>query len=162
MVDVGEKPVTTREAVARAWVRMAPQTLEAILCGGIAKGEVLQVARIAGIMAAKRTPELIPLCHSVPLDSVSVRFAALDTAASEGARLYVEATARCRGKTGVEMEALIAASVAALTIYDMAKAIDRGMVIEGTHVALKRGGRSGSFEHPEAPGQPVPDDGDWI
>ncbi len=142
MVDVGEKDVTDREAVARATVRMQRETLELLLGGRAPKGDVMATARIAGIQAAKRTPELIPLCHQIALTSVTVAFDPDD----DGERLHVTATARARDRTGVEMEALTAAAVAALTVYDMLKAVDRGMVIE--HVALheKRGGRSGEWK----------------
>ncbi len=140
MVDVGEKPITLREAVARAAVRMQPDTLRRVLAGDLPKGEVLAVARLAGILAAKRTDELIPLCHSLPLDAVEVDFTALDEATLE-----VRSRARVHGRTGVEMEALVAASVAALTIYDMCKAVDRAMEITGVYLLEKRGGRSGTY-----------------
>ena len=121
MVDVGGKPETRREATAECFVRMAPATVRALREATLAKGDALGVARVAGIMAAKRTPDLIPLCHPLPISGVEVDFDVLD----DGVR--VEATARVTGHTGVEMEALTAASVAALTVYDMAKAIDKGM-----------------------------------
>lgn len=140
MVDVGEKLTSRRRAVARVAVEMAPATLAAIVAGTMAKGDVLAVARIAGIAAAKRTDELIPLCHTLPLDSVHVRFRAGELS------LEIEAEARVSGKTGVEMEALTAAGVAALTIYDMCKAIDRGMVITGLRLVRKEGGRSGLWQ----------------
>lgn len=140
MVDVGAKDVTDREAVASAVVRMAQETLT-LLCGGHApKGDVLAVARIAGIQAAKRTQELIPLCHHVALTGVEVHFDFPDDE-----RVRIEARARARDRTGVEMEALTAASVAALTIYDMLKAVDRAMVIEEVRLEEKRGGRSGHW-----------------
>ena len=126
MVDVSDKPVTLRQATARTFVLMSEDTLSRIKANDVAKGDVLSVARIAGIQAAKRTDELIPLCHSLGLDSVSVRFAFLPGA------LLIEATARCSGKTGVEMEAMVAASAAALTIYDMCKAVDKAMVVRTT------------------------------
>jgi len=141
MVDVGAKPVTHREAVARGAIRMEPATLAAIIGGTLKKGEALAAARIAGIMAAKRTHELIPLCHQLPLESVAVDFRP-DHARSA---LEIEARAVTQARTGVEMEALVAASVAALTIYDMAKAIDREMVIEAIRLVHKSGGRSGEF-----------------
>jgi cyclic pyranopterin phosphate synthase len=149
MVDVSGKAETLREARASGLVRMRPETRALIADRGLAKGDVLEVARLAGIMAAKRTDELIPLCHSVPLDSVEVAFA-LD--ADDAGVVRVEATARCVGRTGVEMEALTAVSVAALTIYDMCKAVDREMVIERVRLDEKRGGRSGEFRRAEGAG----------
>ena len=145
MVDVGAKPVTERECVARGAVVMQAETLALIVEGRAAKGDVLATARIAGISAAKRTPEWIPLAHVVPLDGVEVSFA---PAAPEGglARLEIEATARAQARTGVEMEALVAVSAAALTVYDMCKAVDRGMRIEAVRLVAKRGGKSGSWE----------------
>lgn len=148
MVDVGAKSATARRAVARAFVFMSDETLEAIAAGQVVKGEVLQVARIAGIMAAKRTDELIPLCHSLGLDHAQVRFALLP----EHGAVLVEATASCQGKTGVEMEAMVAASIAALTIYDMVKGLDKGVTVEHLHLYEKTGGKSGHFTHPSAPG----------
>jgi cyclic pyranopterin phosphate synthase len=147
MVDVGDKPASLREAVARSRLAMAPATLDLIEQGGAPKGDVLAVARVAGIMAAKRTSELIPLCHALALTAVEVHFAPF----REGARaaLEITATARTRDRTGVEMEALVAASVAALTVYDMCKSADRGMVVEETFLAEKRGGKSGEFRHPK-------------
>lgn len=141
MVDVGGKPVTAREAVAQGRVRMAPATLRKAIAGDSRKGSVQAVAEIAGIMAAKRTADLIPLCHPVALSSVKVEVAA-DEAAST---LVVTARARTTGQTGVEMEALTAVSVACLTIYDMLKATDRAMVIEGIALLEKHGGASGSY-----------------
>jgi cyclic pyranopterin phosphate synthase len=141
MVDVGGKAETQREAVARGAVRMRPETLEKIVAGDMPKGDVLAVARIAGIMAAKRAPDIIPLCHPLLLTHVSVELAP-DPA---GAAVLIEATVRTTGKTGVEMEALAAVSAAALTIYDMCKAIDRGMRITDIRLAQKRGGRSGEL-----------------
>jgi cyclic pyranopterin phosphate synthase len=140
MVDVGDKPVTHRMAKASARLVMQPATLARIQQRGIAKGDVLEVARLAGIMAAKRTAELIPLCHSLALDSVRVDFAPLDNQTLE-----IQAEVHCTGKTGVEMEALTAVSVAALTVYDMCKAIDRGMAIQQVVLDEKAGGRSGHF-----------------
>ena len=142
MVDVSEKDVTERIATAAGSVVMDPATLSRVQAGAIAKGDVLGVARLAGIMAAKRTPELIPLCHPLPLTSVTV-----DLACDE-ARSAVDITATCKlkGRTGVEMEALTAVSVAALTIYDMCKAIDRAMRIESVRLVYKSGGKSGTFE----------------
>jgi cyclic pyranopterin phosphate synthase len=142
MVDVSEKPATARRAVARGSVRMAAETLALVAAGTAAKGDVLGVARLAGIMAAKRTAELVPLCHPLPLTKVSVELRpdpALGT-------VEIEATTATTGPTGVEMEALTAVSVAALTIYDMLKAVDRGMVIGDIRLALKEGGKSGRYE----------------
>ena len=144
MVDVGAKVVTRREAVARGAVKMAPATLDAIIGGRLKKGEALAAARLAGIMAAKKTAELIPLCHQIPLQVVEVEFAP-DRAHST---LNIEARAVTEAQTGVEMEAMAAVSVAALTIYDMAKAIDRAMIIEGVRLVAKSGGRSGDFIRP--------------
>jgi cyclic pyranopterin monophosphate synthase len=142
MVDVGEKAATTREAVAQAEVHMEAATLHAIRAGNAPKGDVLATARIAGIMAAKKTPELIPLCHPLMLSKVAVEFE-LDSARS---CVVITATVRCTGQTGVEMEALTAASVAALTIYDMAKALEKGMRIERVRLLEKRGGKSGDWQ----------------
>ena len=144
MVDVSEKDETDRVAVAAARVQMRPETLARIQAGEIAKGDVLATARIAGIMAAKRTAELIPLCHPLALTSVAVELECLPD------RSAVEITATCRlnGRTGVEMEALTAASVAALTIYDMCKAIDRGMIVSDLRLLKKSGGKSGDYEAP--------------
>ena len=144
MVDVSEKSVTARRAVARGWVRMAPETLALVQAGTAAKGDVLGVARLAGIMAAKRTADLIPLCHPLALTKVSVD---LSPEAVTG-RVLIEAEVRTSGQTGVEMEALTAVSVAALTIYDMLKAADKAMVIGEIRLALKEGGKSGRFEAP--------------
>ncbi|WP_163272040.1 cyclic pyranopterin monophosphate synthase MoaC [Chelativorans alearense] len=141
MVDVGAKDDTARTAVAAGAVTMAPQTLRAILAGDAKKGDVIAVARLAGIMAAKKTHDLIPLCHPLALTKIAV-----DIAPDEALPgLRVEATARVTGKTGVEMEALTAVSVACLTIYDMAKALDKGMVIGEVHLKEKTGGRSGTW-----------------
>ena len=141
MVDVTDKAVTAREAVAEARIRMLPQTLQMIEQGGHPKGDVFAVARIAGIQAAKKTSDLIPLCHPLMLTSVKVELAAQGNDA-------VLIVARCKlsGQTGVEMEALTAASVAALTIYDMCKAVDRGMTIDSVRVLEKLGGKSGHFQ----------------
>lgn len=141
MVDVGAKDETLREAVARGEVRMHPETLRRLAAGDAPKGDALAAARIAGIMAAKRTPDLIPLCHPLLLTHVAVD-ARLDAATST---VQIEATVRTFGKTGVEMEALTAVSVAALTIYDMCKAIDRTMQIGAIRLVRKSGGRSGEF-----------------
>ena len=144
MVDVGGKPVTSREATAAGRITLSAEALAAIREGSAKKGDVLAVARIAGIMAAKRTSELIPLCHPLPLTRVT-----LDLALGEQ---EITATVTCAtdGKTGVEMEALTAVSVALLTIYDMAKALDRGMAIEGVRLLAKSGGSSGSYAAPRS------------
>jgi len=139
MVDVGNKPDTTRLAVAKGEVRMRPETLEMIREGAIKKGDVLTVAELAGVMAAKRTSELIPLCHPLPLTQVQVELS-LD---NDLPGIRITATARTVGKTGVEMEALTAVSVAALTIYDMAKAVEKTMCIQNIRLAEKHGGLSG-------------------
>jgi cyclic pyranopterin phosphate synthase len=144
MVDVGDKPITTREAVAEGRVRMSAQTLKKAMDGDSKKGSVRAAAEFAGIMAAKRTAELIPLCHQVALSSVKVEIAADETLSA----LSVTARARTAGQTGVEMEALTAVSVACLTIYDMLKASDRAMVIEGIALLEKRGGASGDYIRP--------------
>jgi cyclic pyranopterin phosphate synthase len=141
MVDVGNKPETDREARAEAWVRMSEQTLSLIDSGGHRKGDVIAVARIAGIQAAKRCAELIPLCHPLMLTGIDVDI----TLDKPGNRVHILTACRLKGSTGVEMEALTAASVAALTIYDMCKAVDRGMVIEGVRLLHKSGGRSGEW-----------------
>jgi cyclic pyranopterin monophosphate synthase len=144
MVDVGDKPATAREALAQGRVRMTPETLKKALRGDSKKGSVRAAAEFAGIMAAKRTSELIPLCHQVALSSIKVEISA-DEAADA---LVVTARARTSGQTGVEMEALTAVSVACLTIYDMLKASDRAMVIEGITLLEKRGGASGDYVRP--------------
>jgi cyclic pyranopterin monophosphate synthase len=144
MVDVGHKLVTAREAIAEGFVLLRPETLRAIADERVPKGEVLGTARVAGIMAAKRCGELIPLCHPLPVESVEVHFDVpeLEPASDEPVRLHVKAIARVNAKTGVEMEALTAVSVAALTVYDMCKAIDKTMVIEGVRLVSKTGGTS--------------------
>ena len=134
MVDVGDKPVTRREAVAEGFIALQPATIAAISGGTVPKGEVLGTARVAGILAAKRCGELIPMCHPLAIESVEVKFELLD------GRIRIESVARITAKTGVEMEALAAVSVAALTIYDMCKAIDKTMVIEGIRLLSKTGG----------------------
>ena len=141
MVDVSDKHVTSRSATAKAQVLMLPETLALILCGTAKKGDVLATARIAGIMAAKKTHELIPLCHPLLITKVSVDFAADEKTNS----IEVSATVRVEGKTGVEMEALTACSIAALTLYDMCKAVDRGMKITDLRLTEKSGGKSGTF-----------------
>ncbi len=145
MVDVGAKAETERVAVARGTVQMQSETLRLILEGRAKKGDVLAVAQVAGIMAAKRTHELIPMCHPLLLTGIEVSFAP-DEAASA---LHISATVRTYGKTGVEMEALTAVSVAALTVYDMVKAVDRAMTITAVRLAEKHGGKSGDFLHPD-------------
>ena len=139
MVDVGWKPVTDREAIARGHVSMQPETLRLIKEGLMKKGDVLTIAQLAGIMAAKRTSELIPLCHPLPLNKVDVDLE-LD---EPNSRVSITAMARTSGKTGVEMEALTAVSVAGLTVYDMCKAVDRGMRVEAVRLVRKTGGQSG-------------------
>ena len=153
MVDVSEKAITTRTAVAQGEVRMLPSTLAIIRDGNMPKGDVLAAARIAGIMAAKKTPELIPLCHTLLLSKVTIDFE-LDEAES---RVLIQATVRCNGQTGVEMEALTAVSVAALTIYDMVKGIERGVRIGEVVLIEKSGGRSGHWRLDD---QPEPAGGD--
>ncbi len=141
MVDVGDKAETAREATARGLVRMERATLRLIMEGGAPKGDVLATARIAGIMAAKRTGELIPMCHPLPIHAVAVDIRADEDAST----LEIEATARLVGKTGVEMEALTAVSVAALTVYDMCKGVDRAMTIGAIRLVRKSGGKSGDY-----------------
>jgi cyclic pyranopterin monophosphate synthase len=141
MVDVGAKPVSRRLARASGIVRMSADTLALIRDRKAAKGDVLEVARLAGIMAAKRTSELIPLCHILPLDSVKIEFDFAD-----GESLHIVATVEVEAKTGVEMEALTAVSVTALTIYDMCKSVDRGMIIDAIQLEEKLGGRSGHWQ----------------
>ncbi len=145
MVDVSAKDITARVAVAEGRVVMAPATLAAIRDRAIAKGDVLAVAQLAGIMAAKRTADLIPLCHPLPLASVTLL---LEPEGED--TIAITATVKVAGRTGVEMEALTAVSVAALTVYDMCKAIDRAMRIEGIRLAHKSGGRSGTYDAPDA------------
>lgn len=142
MVDVSDKAVTSRVAQAESYIKMAPETFEIISKGRAKKGDVLGVARLAGIMAAKRTADLIPLCHPLPITKVSIELT--PDASLPGIRIV--ATVKTTGQTGVEMEALTAASVTALTVYDMAKAVDKAMEIGGTRVILKDGGKSGRYE----------------
>ncbi|MCU0314694.1 MAG: cyclic pyranopterin monophosphate synthase MoaC [Solirubrobacteraceae bacterium] len=144
MVDVAAKPVTDRRAVARAVVRMTPATASVVAAGDAPKGDVLGVARIAGIQAAKRTGELIPLCHPLGLDHVDVD-GAID---AQAGTVTLTATARVSARTGVEMEAMTAAAVAALTVYDMVKGLDKGVVIEEVALLEKSGGRSGTWTRP--------------
>jgi cyclic pyranopterin monophosphate synthase len=144
MVDVGDKAETARTATAEGRIRLQAETLRRITEGTIKKGDVLTIAQLAGIMGAKRTPDLIPLCHPLSLTSVKV----LLEAEPDGPAIRITATCKLEGRTGVEMEALTAVSVAALTVYDMVKAIDRGMVIEGIRLVHKAGGRSGDYHAP--------------
>ena len=145
MVDVGQKDVTERLAVARGAVTMQAETLELIIEGNVKKGDVLSVAELAGVMAAKRTSELIPLCHPLLLNQIDVQC----TPNRQKNRVDIEATVRVSGKTGVEMEALTAVSIAGLTIYDMAKAVDRSMRLMDVRLVVKEGGRSGPFRAEE-------------
>ncbi len=147
MVDVGEKAETHRIAVARGHIAMQPETLALIKEGGHKKGDVLGIARVAGIMAAKRTADLVPLCHPIPLTRVELDFS-IDM---EGSLVHCRGRAETRGRTGVEMEALCAVQVALLTIYDMCKAVDRGMCIEGVQLLEKAGGRSGHWTRETQP-----------
>ena len=142
MVDVSDKDVTRREATARAVVHMQPATARLIQSGGVAKGDVLAVAQVAGVMAAKKTPDVIPMCHPLPISGVDMAFSWLDI---ENGELEIRATVRVTGRTGVEMEALTAAAVAALTVYDMCKAVDRGMRIDAVELLHKAGGKSGEY-----------------
>jgi cyclic pyranopterin phosphate synthase len=144
MVDVSDKAVTVREAVARGRIRMSAGAVERIRAGNVKKGDPLQTARLAGIMAAKQTSALIPLCHPLPLSHVDVALRELDDG------YEIEARARTAAQTGVEMEALTAVAVAALTVYDMIKAVDKGMIIDGIRLVEKRGGRSGDYRAPDA------------
>ena len=145
MVDVGAKQVTAREAVARGRVLLSQEAFRAVVEGSARKGDVRGVARIAGIQAAKRTSEWIPLAHPLPLDAVEVKF----TPVEELPAIDIEARVRVTARTGVEMEALVAVSAAALTVYDMCKSIDRGMVVEGVRLVRKSGGKSGLYERPD-------------
>lgn len=142
MVDVSDKPVTSRVAVAKGHVKMSPETVEIVRSGTAKKGDVLAVARLAGIMGAKRTSDLIPLCHPLPVTAVTLDLSTDDSGVT------VEATVKTTGQTGVEMEALTAVSVACLTIYDMLKAVEKGMEINGIHLILKDGGKSGRYSAP--------------
>ncbi len=142
MVDVSEKDATSRTAVAKGAVIMAPETMKMITTGGVKKGDVLSVARLAGIMGAKRAPDLIPLCHPLALNSVEVDLAL----APERNAIEITATCKVKGRTGVEMEALTAVAVAALTVYDMCKAVDRAMTIADIHLVHKSGGKSGTYD----------------
>jgi cyclic pyranopterin phosphate synthase len=147
MVDVGDKPDTQREAIARGRVLMQPQTLALIQEGGLPKGDVLAVAQVAGVMAAKRTHELIPMCHPLLLTHIGVEFELHEPRQDENqAEIGIIATVRTTGKTGVEMEALTAVAVAGLTIYDMCKAVDRGMRLDAVRLVRKSGGKSGEWK----------------
>ena len=139
MVDVSDKPLTHRVARAEAWVRMSPEALNAISEGRVHKGDVLRIAEIAGIQGSKRTSDLIPLCHPLPIDAVDVEVTVVDGA------IHIAAQVVAHWRTGVEMEALSAVSAAALTVYDMTKAIDKSMIIDGVRLLEKRGGRSGDW-----------------
>ena len=141
MVDVGDKDITERTATAAGTVTMAPETMKLIVDGGVKKGDVLSVARLAGIMGAKKTPDLIPLCHPLALTSVKVEL----TCDTDRNAVDISATCKLKGRTGVEMEALTAVSVAALTVYDMCKAVDRGMKLENIRLIHKAGGKSGDW-----------------
>ncbi len=143
MVDIGAKPVTERAAVARGKVKMNPATLERIKSGKIEKGDVLAVAQVAGIMAAKKTPEILPLCHPLLIEHITVEFKFVE-ATSGGCGVEIRASASASGKTGMEMEALTAVAASALTIYDMCKPVDPGMVIEEIRLVRKSGGKSGT------------------
>ena len=141
MVDVGDKAVTQRTAVTSGYIEMLPETLKLIIEGGHKKGDVLAIARIAGIMASKKTAELIPLCHPLPITHVDISL----TAETENNRIYCKTTVKTSGQTGVEMEALNATQIALLTIYDMCKAVDRGMSIQSVQLLEKNGGKSGHW-----------------
>ncbi len=151
MVDVTDKAVTHRVCIARGEVRLAPETLARITDGGLPKGDALATARLAGIQAAKRTDEWIPLCHSLPLDGVEVEL----IPDPERGRVIIEARVRAHARTGVEMEALVAVSAAGLTLYDMCKAIDRGMTLENVRLVRKSGGKSGEWQRSGEPGEPA-------
>lgn len=148
MVDVGDKPDTVREAIAVGEVHLSPDAYAAVTTGRVEKGDVLQVARLAGIEGAKRTADLVPLCHPIPIDAVEVEVEARDGA------IHVRSRVRTRWRTGVEMEALTAVTAAALAVYDMVKAIDRGMRIEGVRLIEKTGGRSGHWKAPANRAEP--------
>lgn len=143
MVDVGDKPVTKRTAVAEGFVAMSPDLVERFFSGDLPKGEAAAVARVAGITGAKKTSELVPLCHPISLDSVEI---SLEPA---GHGVAITATVSCTGQTGVEMEAMTAVSTTALTIYDMVKGVERGVTIESVRLRMKEGGRTGTWERPE-------------
>jgi cyclic pyranopterin monophosphate synthase len=142
MVNVGQKPITQREAVAKGLVKMQPATLQILRQGQAAKGDVLAVAQVAGIMAAKQTSQFIPLCHPLPIDEIRIEFKLIEAESA----VEITATVMSTGKTGVEMEALTSVAVSALTIYDMLKAVDRGMRLEAIRLVKKTGGKSGTIE----------------
>jgi cyclic pyranopterin monophosphate synthase len=152
MVDISEKPETAREAIAAGHISMRAETLALIRAGRLAKGDVLAVAQVAGILAAKQTPQMIPMCHALLLTGVDLAFELEDAAEGHEARVGIRATVRTVGKTGAEMEALTAVSVAALTIYDMCKAVDRAMTIGEIRLLRKSGGKSGTFTRAESVG----------
>lgn len=145
MVDISEKEITQRTAIARSTITLSDEVYEAIQQGGIKKGDPTQVAQIAGIMGAKKTADIIPMCHPIMLQGTDFQFEYTKT--DEGYELHIQATVNCSGKTGVEMEALTAVSIAALTFYDMCKAVDKNMVIKETYLVQKTGGKSGTFNH---------------
>ncbi|OAI02880.1 cyclic pyranopterin monophosphate synthase MoaC [Methylomonas methanica] len=146
MVDVGDKAITQRQAVCEGYIEMQPETLALIAAGSHKKGDVLGIARIAGIMASKKTAELIPLCHPLPISHVELSL----QAQTDLSRVYCQTTVKTTGQTGVEMEALTATQIALLTIYDMCKAVDRGMTIQGVRLLEKSGGKSGHWQRDEA------------
>lgn len=148
MIDVGDKAVTQRTAMTEGYIEMQPETLALIMAGNHKKGDVLGIARIAGIMASKRTAELIPLCHPLPLTHVDIQL----EAQSDPARVHCLVTVKTNGQTGVEMEALTATQITLLTIYDMCKAVDRGMVIQGVRLLEKSGGKSGDWKREQNSG----------
>ena len=143
MVDVGEKAITQRTAITEGYIEMRPETLKLIIDGGHKKGDVLGIARIAGIMACKKTADLVPLCHPLPLTHVEIKL----SAEIDNSRIRCQTTVKTNGQTGVEMEALNATQIALLTIYDMCKAVDRGMVIQSVRLLEKDGGKSGRWRH---------------
>lgn len=145
MVDVGEKPLTQRTAITEGYIEMQKDTLRLIIEGQHKKGDVLSIARIAGIMASKKTAELIPLCHPLPITHVEIKL----SVDAKKSRVYCQATVKTNGQTGVEMEALNATQVALLTIYDMCKAVDRGMIIQSVRLLSKEGGKSGHWQCPD-------------
>lgn len=145
MVDISEKEISTRTAIARSTITLSDAVYEAIQQGGIKKGDPTQVAQIAGIMGAKKTADIIPMCHPIMLQGTDFQFEYKKV--DDGYELHIQATVKCSGKTGVEMEALTAVSVAALTFYDMCKAVDKNMVIKETYLVQKTGGKSGTYMH---------------
>ncbi|KOY83369.1 cyclic pyranopterin monophosphate synthase MoaC [Lysinibacillus macroides] len=145
MVDISAKEMTTRTAIARSTITLSDEVYQAIQQGGIKKGDPTHVAQIAGIMGAKKTADMIPMCHPIMLQGTDLQFDYTKT--KDGYELHIQATVKCSGKTGVEMEALMAVSIAALTFYDMCKAVDKAMVIKDTYLVEKTGGKSGTFMH---------------